>query len=315
MPYHVADPTTSSLKKLSDVDLPAAEGVETRPGSEPGTRPEVSGIANAARRISATLIGAATEYDGPYDRLDIASELDTRQRPRIETGELAKISMPPPTAPIERVEIDRIFERLECDEDAVTPVPGIPTATDNDTEEELTVPIDLPDPTRVREPKLSPPPASLGSPLDAPVGAQITGNTQSLLASPFFMPLPPPRRGAVLSRFLRRTIAPGTTVIRQGEADHPLVLVARGRLEIKAERADGSVVLVGTLGAGDFVGEVALLSRTPSAIAVIAISECELLTLAPRDFYEIAGAFPALWAQLKDSAERRTREHAAKLKR
>ena len=35
--------------------------------------------------------------------------------------------------------------------------------------------------------------------------------------------------------------------------------------------------------------------------------------LAPRDFYEIAGAFPALWAALKQAAERRTREQDARL--
>ena len=71
MPYHVADPTTKSLKKLSEVDIliptpdpddmPVSEDATTRPGDEERPSNEeksgkVLGIANAARRISSALI-------------------------------------------------------------------------------------------------------------------------------------------------------------------------------------------------------------------------------------------------------------------
>jgi hypothetical protein len=109
MPYHVADPTTSSAKKLSEADLPVAEGAETRPGSEPGTRPEMSGIASAARRISASLI-ASSDASGLFVDDDVSVELDTRQIPRIESAEFRKIEGPPPTVPTER--IDLVFDEI-----------------------------------------------------------------------------------------------------------------------------------------------------------------------------------------------------------
>jgi CRP-like cAMP-binding protein len=50
-------------------------------------------------------------------------------------------------------------------------------------------------------------------------------------------------------------------------------------------------------------------------VHVYAAQDCELLVLPPRDFYELAGAFPALWAELKDVAERRKRDLEMMLKR
>jgi hypothetical protein len=248
VPYHVADPT-KQLRRVSESDLPTTEDAPTRPGSEDGMLPEVSGIANAARRISATLIGAESP-----------------------TGPIA--------APRER--------------DAV------PDAQDyGDDDDDQTVPRDLPMGTRRRAPGLS------GG------GAA----TRGPLAFAFFAPLPAERRAAVLSRFSRRSVPPRTVVIRQGEIAPSLVLVSSGRLEVRAVRAEriGAAIELGAIGPGEYIGEAPLLARAPSRASVVAATEAELLLLSPRDFYEIAGAFPALWAALKESAERRTREYDARL--
>ncbi len=301
LPYHVADPTTRSLKKLSEADLgmPVNEGAKTRPGSDEGTSPGVEGIANAARQISASLVsGRAPEH------VDLSAELDTRRRRRIESSELRKITMPPPTGPIERYDI--------VDDDAQTPQPhetlrmrrdrdtdteqeddekdGIPTLSDEDVDE----------PTRPR---------------DQPLEVMLRAESEGPLASPFFTPLPADRRGAVLMRFHRKVVKAGTTVIRQGETGHALVLVERGQLEVRIVRASGVPYQLTPIVAGDYVGEAALLSRTPAPAQVVAATDCELLLLTARDFYEIVGAFPALWADLKDVAERRTREVETRLKR
>lgn len=150
-------------------------------------------------------------------------------------------------------------------------------------------------------------------PRDMPIGMRGRAPTQGNLVSRFFAPLPAERRDAVLARFTKRTVTATTTVIRQGESGHPLVIVVRGRLDLRVDRA-GGFVQVGSIAAGEYVGEAALLARTPAPAHVIAATDAELLLLAPRDFYELAGAFPALWAELKDTSERRTREHDHKLR-
>ena len=147
-----------------------------------------------------------------------------------------------------------------------------------------------------------------------PMKGPTINSTTALLTGAFFAPLPEGRRGAVLSRFQRRNVAAGGLVIRQGEAEHSLVIVGRGRLDVRVERPDGQLVLITSVGTGEYIGEVGLLARLPATAHVIAALDSELLVLPPRDFYEIARAFPALWAELKDVAERRTREQSTKLK-
>jgi Cyclic nucleotide-binding domain len=278
LPHHVADPTLR-LRRVSESDLPATEGAVTRPGAEDGAVPEVSGIANAARRISATLIGVAAQA--------------------------AAMRVPLEPAPMPSPYDDD-------DDGGATAAGGTGGdydfggggggSSDGDDEEDQTQPRDVPmgiaRPGLVPRSPLSEPPALLGS---------AVSTTRSALAFAFFAPLPVERRAAVLSRFSRRSVPPGTVVIRQGEVAPSLVVVASGRLEVRTDRGSGPIGL-GAIGPGEHIGEAPLLSRTPSRASVVAATEAELLLLAPRDFYEIAGAFPALWAALKESAERRTRE-------
>ena len=99
----------------------------------------------------------------------------------------------------------------------------------------------------------------------------------------------------------------GQTVIRQGETSHPLYLVVTGQLELRIERANGTLAKLDEIDAGQYVGEASLLARTPAIAHVIASANSELLALPPHALFELAGAYPALWAALKDSAERRSR--------
>ena len=111
VPYHVAEPTSGHAPRVSprELDLPLSEGADTRPGDVPqmDTR-DSSGLAEAARRISGWI---SADDDDP----DLAAELETRQRPRIESDQLRKITEPPPTVPTERVD-------LVEDDDDLTPL-------------------------------------------------------------------------------------------------------------------------------------------------------------------------------------------------
>jgi hypothetical protein len=110
VPYHVHDPTTSANKvpreEVAD-HLPHAEGDPTRPGGEPDEQRDITGLAQAARRISGLI-------NPDLLSVDVAAELDTRQRPRLEPKDLDKISQPPPTVPIEMID----------EHDLPTPPPG-----------------------------------------------------------------------------------------------------------------------------------------------------------------------------------------------
>ncbi len=291
VPYHVADPTTANLAKLSARDVleipTLAEGTVDPPAPSrlPPSRPgSDSGLAAAARRISRDM-----SRDDSYAEMDVASDLSTRKIPRLPTeAEEQKLGeMPPPTT-VRFVQP----EADDIDEDAATPVPEDGNALDTlEEDDEHTEPLDL-------------------------LGARTRDKRGTVKpASPFFAPLPDGDRQRVLGRFIPRIVTPGTTVIRQGEHGHPLVIVGRGRLDVRYERPDGTHLQVGTIAAGEYVGEINLLARNAAHAHVIAATDAELLLLAPKAFYEIAAQYPALWAELKDTAERRRREYEAQLRR
>ncbi len=144
LPYHVADPTTSSLQKMSAPELPS-EDADTRPsGPKTARGSDVDGLAAAARRISASLIAAGRSVTRA-DEDDISIELETRRLPRIDTRELQKIAAPPPTVPTERVSPIALDDELPTASRAAL---GNEEPTDIpielDTEDELTSPVDLP---------------------------------------------------------------------------------------------------------------------------------------------------------------------------
>jgi hypothetical protein len=290
VPYHVADPTTANLAKLSARDVleipTLAEGTVDPPAPSrlPPSRPSSdSGLAAAARRISRDM-----SRDDSYEEMDVASDLSTRKIPRLPTqAEEQKLGEIPPPTTVRFVQ--PAYD--EIDEDAATPAPEEDNPLDTLEEEEHTEPFDL-------------------------LGARARGNRGSFKGpSPFFAPLPDGDRQRVLGRFIPRVVTPGTTVIRQGEHGHPLVIVGRGRLDVRYERPDGTHLQIGTIAAGEYVGEIALLARNAAFAHVIAATDAELLLLAPKTFYEITTQFPALWAELKDTAERRRREYEAALRK
>jgi hypothetical protein len=278
LPYHLADPTSSSQPKVSRWDLPQSLQDEL------ALYPEIAGIANAARQISASLIAASQSDDA-----DLLAEPDASRVPRTGVADLPG-SDPQLMTPIDR---QPPFGAGDGDDEPTNPPRSgaFPLARSDD---EKTEPREQP--ARARPPSIAPATTATGP-----------------LASAFFAPVPPQSRTAVLQRFRRRMAAHGMTVIRRGESGHGLVLVLRGRLEQHGERGDGSRIMLGAIGPGDYVGEVSLLARAPASAQVVAAIESEILVLAAHDFYEITGAFPALWTELKGVAERRTREHAQRL--
>ncbi|CAN5467538.1 hypothetical protein BH11MYX1_BH11MYX1_43580 [soil metagenome] len=246
------------------------EDLETRPG--PSARPPSEPGTAGLAQAARRISGMITNPSSP----DLARELESRQHVRLSPEDLDPISHPPPTLPTEQVELD--------DDDSLTPVPdwagNLTTPSPHlSDDEDLTVPLE----------KLA----------TAPI------------ANAFFVSLPAPRRAAALARCIARRITMGTTVIRIGEAGHPLILVVRGQLEVRHDRLNGggSIVPLETIETGQFIGEAALLARTPAPANIVAMLDSEVLALAPHAVFDLAGAYPALWAALKDSAERRTRQY------
>lgn len=94
-----------------------------------------------------------------------------------------------------------------------------------------------------------------------------------------FKPLTPRQLTDVAEHMKKRHFAAGETVIREGEPGEEFFLISDGEVEVI--RADHEIA---RLGAGDFFGEVALISGEPRNATIIAESEVDTYVLGKSDF-------------------------------
>jgi putative ABC transport system ATP-binding protein len=109
-----------------------------------------------------------------------------------------------------------------------------------------------------------------------------------------FKTLTPNELTHVAERMSKRHYMPGEPVVQEGEAGHELFLISEG--EVRIER-DGSEVA--RLGAGEFFGELALLSGNPRNATVVATQPLEAYVLGEGDFNEAIGASADFRDQLR----------------
>jgi len=96
---------------------------------------------------------------------------------------------------------------------------------------------------------------------------------------------------------------PGATVFREGERGDRLFIVATGQGELSAKGSVGEVPLA-TLGPGEFVGELSLLSGEGQRNATLtALTPLTLLTLTAAGFQELLDAHPETRVSFERHAE------------
>lgn len=99
-----------------------------------------------------------------------------------------------------------------------------------------------------------------------------------LALSPLFGGLSADARSALAAEFTRIEAHAEQVVVRQGQQDHGLYLVARGDLVVKTTQQNTSQVIA-ELGEGDFFGTLAGVARQPSKTSVYAVHETTLFVL------------------------------------
>ena len=109
-----------------------------------------------------------------------------------------------------------------------------------------------------------------------------------------FKTLTPTELTHVAERMTRRHYLPDEVVIREGDVGHELFLISDG--EVKVERSGSEVA---RLGAGDFFGELALLSGQPRNATVLASRPLETYVLGEADFHSAINASESFRDQLR----------------
>jgi len=125
----------------------------------------------------------------------------------------------------------------------------------------------------------------------------------NLARSEFFRSIPPNHMHLLVDRLREINISKAEVLVHQGEEGDRLFILEEGRIDILHDN-----VLVRTLGPGDILGEIALISGAPRTADAVAKSPCRLLELSKRDFDRVCKQAPEIANAVKDLAARRLDE-------
>jgi CRP-like cAMP-binding protein len=119
--------------------------------------------------------------------------------------------------------------------------------------------------------------------------------------SRLFKGLPAERLSSLATKFLPRSVAPSTDVVRFGEPGAEFFLVGKGQLEV-LDATGKRLVLIGD---GDHFGEIALLRNVPRTATVRTVTESLLLVLSRDVFLQALNADLSLSERVEQIAQSR----------
>lgn len=101
----------------------------------------------------------------------------------------------------------------------------------------------------------------------------------------------------------------GDVIFEEGERGNTMLLVLVGSLKIaKLNPTDGTLVRIASRGAGEFLGEMALVEESPRSASVIAETTCEVLEFSKESFEKIIREQPELATRVLKSLSSKLRE-------
>jgi len=136
-------------------------------------------------------------------------------------------------------------------------------------------------------------------------------SAELLRAVPMFQHLTPADAQAVTEMLHQHTIPSGELIIRQDDPGDSLFLIARG--VIRVSRQDEEINMgrerdLASLMAGDFFGEMALLTNEPRAATCRAVTPCALYELRATDFRQLLVALPPVKAAVERATQKRSEQ-------
>lgn len=112
-------------------------------------------------------------------------------------------------------------------------------------------------------------------------------------------------RSALLDALRPRGVAGGETLFHEGAGGVAFAVVLTGRFKVVARSANGRKVLIGLVGPGDLVGEMAILSDAPRSADVVAIEAARVAVGSAETFRrQVLAHRPVLLALSHSLAER-----------
>jgi small-conductance mechanosensitive channel/CRP-like cAMP-binding protein len=146
------------------------------------------------------------------------------------------------------------------------------------------------------------------SPQDSPASDEVSGRPFAMLQLvreiALFETLEQKQLAELVARLKPRSLEPGEPLFAQGGTEAMLFIVASGILEVSQHTEVSGPQTAGFIGAGEYIGEVSLLTGAPYAAAATARTHCKLFGLESNVIKPLLAANSDLYAEFDQSARR-----------
>ncbi len=133
---------------------------------------------------------------------------------------------------------------------------------------------------------------------------QLAGQLRNI---PLFHDLPEEDLNDLAGKVSEHTYAAGETLVHKGATAESLLLIVDGRVKIVSENTKGEEFVLNECGAGETIGEMSLLDKSPRSASVVALTETHVLELNRAAFSEAINQRPELSLALMRSISSRLR--------
>jgi len=119
-----------------------------------------------------------------------------------------------------------------------------------------------------------------------------------LAVSPIFSVLPPERRRELVAKFTSSFLRQGEFIVTEGEVGDQMYIIQTGDVEMVTER-EGEKIILARLKAGDFFGEVSLLTGKPRTATAVSTSDVRLASITRDDIRGVVKEYPEILETIK----------------
>ena len=110
----------------------------------------------------------------------------------------------------------------------------------------------------------------------------------------WFIELPDDLFAALVQKVHKRILSKDEILFKKGDEGNSLFIINSGRVKIVTQDSQDNEVVLNQVGAGEIIGEMALLDYEPRSAGVVALEETTIMELSREDFMEILAAQPEL---------------------
>jgi CRP/FNR family transcriptional regulator, cyclic AMP receptor protein len=125
-----------------------------------------------------------------------------------------------------------------------------------------------------------------------------------------FRQVGPEAQRDIAARLVMRHKVAGTLLMSQDEPSDTLIVIQRGQVKLVLFGEGGRQMTLGTLGPGEFFGEISAFDGRERGVSAIAVEDTTVLILARDELFEHLSRFPATAVSfLMEMSRRMRRQH------